>query len=88
MPALLLLAEQRVCLLVKLSVFLRGDSYCFCKRLEVITVVVETAGLACFIHRVALAEQRFGQGDPLCGDVFINRSSRSRLEDPADVGAA
>ena len=49
---------------------------------------METACLARLVYGAALAEQRLGQGDPLCGNVLIDRRPGRCLEDPADIRAA
>ena len=57
---------------MKLSVLFRRDADRFCEGAQIITVVVEATGLAGFRDGAALIEQRFGQGDALCGDVFVD----------------
>ena len=57
---------------MKLRVLFRRDADCFCEGTQIIAVVVEAAGLAGFRDGAALIEQRFGQGDALCGDVFVD----------------
>ena len=60
----------------------------FCEGAQIIAVVVEAAGLAGFRDGAALIEQRFGQGDALCGDVFVDGGAGGLLENTAQIGRA
>lgn len=73
---------------MKLRVLFRRDADCFCEGTQIIAVVVEAAGLAGFRDGAALIEQRFGQGDALCGDVFVDGGAGGLLENTAQIGRA
>ena len=73
---------------MKLRVLFRRDADCFCEGAQIIAVVVEAAGLTGFQDGAALIEQRFGQGDALCGDVFVDGGAGGLLENTAQIGRA
>ena len=58
------------------------------KSLQVVAVIVKPARFTGFIDGVPLTEQRLGDRNALCGNVFVDGRPGSGFENAAQVGAA
>lgn len=58
------------------------------KSLQVVAVIVKPARFTGFIDGVPLTEQRLGDRNALCGNIFVDGRPGSGFENAAQVGAA
>lgn len=75
-------------LMLILCIFLRGNSNSFCKSLQKVAVIPETAFLAGFHHGTAFCQEFFGMSNALCGNIAVDSGSGGIFENLAQVGTA
>ena len=68
--------------------FFRRNPHGLGKSLQVVAVIVKPARFTGFIDGVPLTEQRLGDRNALCGNVFVDGRPGSGFENAAQVGAA